>query len=59
MTLSAHKAPVSFVVFSPDGKRVVTVADTLLKIWDPETGAEVSSFVEVRRCVGGGHDVDV
>ena len=30
------------VAFSPDGKRVVSVSNTLhVKIWDAETGAEV------------------
>jgi WD40 repeat protein len=45
-----HSDPVAAVVFSPDGKWFVSGSnDSLVKIWDTETGAEVSSFVEVSR----------
>jgi len=34
------------VAVSPDGKRIVSGADDcLVKIWDAQTGANVSSFV--------------
>jgi WD40 repeat protein len=39
---------VNSVDFSVDGKRVVSgSADTLVKIWDAVTGAEVSRFLGV------------
>jgi WD40 repeat protein len=35
------------IAVSPDGKRFVSGSkDNLLKIWNAETGAQVSSFVE-------------
>jgi len=47
-TLAVHSA-VESVAFSPNGKRVVSASeDKLVKIWDTETGAQVSSFVGVR-----------
>ena len=47
-TLEGHSQKVNSVKFSPDGKRVVSGArDKLVKIWDCETGAEVSSCVRV------------
>ena len=47
--VTGHTDKVSAVTFSPDGKRVVTGShDKLVKIWNAETGAEVSSFVQVR-----------
>ena len=35
------------VTFSPDGKSVAFASGNIVKIWDVETGAEVSSFVRV------------
>ena len=43
-TLTGHSDMVFFVAFSPDGTRIVSGSgDHLVKIWDTETGAEVSS----------------
>ena len=43
-TLKGHRDWVNAVSFSPDGKFVVSGSDdTLVKIWNAETGAEVSS----------------
>ena len=43
-TLTGHSGPVFSVVFSRDGNRVVSGSnDRLVKIWNAETGAEVSS----------------
>ena len=43
-TLTGHTDSVVSVAFSHDGKRVVSGSnDNLVKIWDTETGAEVSS----------------
>ena len=56
-TLVGHPDCVWSVAFSPDGTRIVSGSiDNLVKIWDTETGAEVSSFVEVHSGwrVGGG-----
>ena len=51
-TLTGHSSGVSFVSFSPDGKRVVSgSSDRLVKIWDAAPGAEVISFVSK---LGGG-----
>ena len=48
-TLVGHSRMVLSVAFSPNGDRVVSGSiDKLVKIWDTETGAEVSSFVGVR-----------
>ena len=48
-SLDGHSVMVRSVAFSPDGNRVASGAkDRVLKIWDTETGAEVSSFVGVR-----------
>jgi WD40 repeat protein len=47
--VTGHTDEVNTVAFSADGKRVVSGSDdTLVKIWDSATGAEVSSFVGVR-----------
>ena len=46
-TLRGHTGPVVAVAFSQDGKRVVSGShDRLVKIWNAETGATVTSFVE-------------
>ena len=43
-TLTGHKAAVFSVDFSRDGKRIVSGStDHNVKIWDTETGDEVSS----------------
>jgi len=43
-TLSGHSGTVFWVAFSRDGNRVVSGSlDKLVKIWNTETGAEVSS----------------
>ena len=48
-TLIGHTRDVNSVAFSPNGNRVVSGSDDkLVKIWDTETGVEVSSFVGVR-----------
>ena len=50
-TLTGHSDDVWSVAISRDGTRVVSGSgDKLVKIWDVETGAEVSSFGGVR-CV--------
>jgi WD40 repeat protein len=47
--VGGHLIGLASVDFSPDGKQFVSGSDdTLVKIWDTETGAEVSSFVGVR-----------
>ena len=48
-TLKGNLWAVVSVAFSPDGTRVVSGShDTLVKIWDAATGAEVTSSVGVR-----------
>ena len=48
-TLRGHLDLVRSVAFSRDGKRIVSGSeDRLVKIWDTQTGVEVSSCVEVR-----------
>ena len=48
-TLTGHSDGVWSVAFSPNGTRIVSgSADKLVKIWDTETGVEVSSVVGVR-----------
>ena len=43
-TLTGHTGRVWSVAFSPDGKKFVSGShDKLVKIWDTETGAKVSS----------------
>ena len=47
--VAGHTDEVISVDFSPDGKRFVSGSrDKLLKIWNTETGAEVSRFWGVR-----------
>ena len=47
--MAGHTAEVFSVAFSPDGKQLVSGSqDNLVKIWNTETGAEVSSFVRMR-----------
>ena len=47
--LTGHSGTVLSVDFSADGKRIVSgSADSLVKIWEVETGAEVGRFVCVR-----------
>ena len=61
-TLPSNSHIVFSVAFLPDGERVVSgSADNLVKIWDDEIGAEVSSFAGMRSgwmgsffCGGGG-----
>jgi len=42
-TLMGHSSGVWSVDFSPNGKRVVSGSDNIVKIWDAETGVQVSS----------------
>ena len=42
------------VAFSPDGNSVAFASGNLVKFWNVETGAEVSSFVPVCRSWWGG-----
>ena len=43
--LKGHSDMVKSVAISPDGTRIVSGSwDKLVKIWDTQTGAEVSSF---------------
>ena len=43
-TFEGHTGAVTSVSFTPDGKRVISGSrDKLVKIWDLEIGAEVSS----------------
>lgn len=58
-SLAGHSDSVSSIAISPDGKRVITgSSDHLVKIWEVETGALVSSLFVVSRavfeCVQGG-----
>ena len=44
-TLAGHSDGVVSLDFSPNGTRIVSGSpDKLVKIWDTETGIEVSSF---------------
>ena len=48
-TLRGHMLPVRSVAFSWDGNRIVSGSwDRLVKIWNAETGALVSSSVGLR-----------
>ena len=52
-SLTGHSVCVYSVAFSPDSKCVVSGSvDTLVKIWDVETGAEVCSYVACTFCSG-------
>ena len=47
--VAGHSGAVNSVDFSPDGKQFASGSkDNLVKIWDTDTGAEVSSFVGLR-----------
>ena len=49
-TLTGHSGDVQTVAFSPNGNLVVSESeDNLVKIWNADTGALVSSFVGVAR----------
>ena len=48
-SLAGHTSTLAAVNFSPDGLRIVSGSwDKLLKIWDVQTGAEVSIVAGVR-----------
>jgi len=54
-TLTGHSDQVFSVAISPEGKRIVSgSADKLVKIWNAETGAEVSSCVVLHLAKRGG-----
>lgn len=40
----AHEAPTEFLVFSPDGKRLVSAGRSGARLWDVRTGAPAGSF---------------
>jgi WD40 repeat protein len=45
--LPCHSGNVSWVAFAPDGKHVMSgSADHVVKIWNVETRAEVTNFLE-------------
>jgi len=45
-TLHVSLNPGHLIIFSPDGKRVLSVSwDEVVQIWDAETGAQVSSVL--------------
>ena len=49
-TLTGHSSPVFSVDFSPNGEHFVTGSDdNLVKIWNTETGAEVSRVLGLRQ----------
>jgi hypothetical protein len=49
-TLAGHSSPVTSLAVSPDGKRFFSGSeDSLVKIWDSKTGAEVSTTEPHRR----------
>ena len=48
-TLTGHSTCGIRIAFSPDGTRIVSGSlDKLVKIWDAQTGAEVSILARVR-----------
>jgi len=50
-TLAGHLHAVVSAAFSPDGRQIVSGAeDALVKIWNAETGTEVSNAVGMRCC---------
>jgi len=50
-TLKGHEGGVDSVAFSPDGKRGVSWShDRSVKLWDFETGAEVSRLNHSGQC---------
>jgi WD40 repeat protein len=45
-TLMGHSGPVLSVAYSPDGKHVVSgSSDKTVKVWDSQTGKEVSTLL--------------
>ena len=54
-----HLVDVNYVAFSPDGSMLATTGDDdLLKLWDPATGALVSSQLGVGLAVGPSFSAD-
>ena len=52
-TMTGHSGAVEAVAFSEDGSRIASAsADRLVKVWDTETGNEVSSWGDALRVVG-------
>jgi WD40 repeat protein len=48
-SLKGHRGDVTSVAFTPDGRHVLSGSrDKLVKIWDAETGTEVSRIAGVR-----------
>ncbi len=38
---TGYSGPVDYALFSPDGKAIITVAESVLKLWDVRTGKEI------------------
>ena len=47
MTVTHEKSSVKSVIFSPDDKRIMTLADGKMRTWDVKTGEKIKSFYYV------------
>ncbi len=52
MSLRGHTKPISRLAYSPDGTRLVTAAESELKIWDTLTGRVLQTFTVAPDSVG-------